>query len=308
MVSALVHPCGSTESGKPSSAERGGDGRPGHCSGTRTIVRPHRARHGRHAQTCQGCSRPLFLAVRAMQTSYVKGPPRVLELPDRQARLIINSAVDYAIVGLDCTGVITSWNMGAVRVMDWEPAAVIGQPASLFFTPEDVEADVPAALKCSAKTARDMPASSARLATGQVRAELWWIAASDLASRASASFARRPVPPRSIGWKEPCRVRTVGPGMTAVSPRVSVTPCRAARLRLHGERSVRLLRGKAQSSQRRPIARSRPGAMPPNRLRQASSRRVSAAAKHASRFDGQQIVIDRLSAADADRSHHSAFR
>ena len=34
------------------------------------------------------------------------------DLAERQAQLIIDSAVDYAIVGLDLDGAITTWNVG----------------------------------------------------------------------------------------------------------------------------------------------------------------------------------------------------
>jgi len=61
----------------------------------------------------------------------------------QEARLIIASAVDYAIVGLDPKGAITSWNVGAENIMGWSAAEAIGHPASMFFTPEDVEAQVP---------------------------------------------------------------------------------------------------------------------------------------------------------------------
>jgi len=63
-------------------------------------------------------------------------------LADRQARLIIDSAVDYAIVGIDLEGVITSWNAGAERIMGWRAEEAIGRSVDLFFTPEDVEARI----------------------------------------------------------------------------------------------------------------------------------------------------------------------
>ena len=66
------------------------------------------------------------------------------DLTERQARLIIESAVDYAIVGLDLAGTITSWNVGAKRIMGWSAGDAIGQTVDLFFTPEDVEARISA--------------------------------------------------------------------------------------------------------------------------------------------------------------------
>ena len=64
------------------------------------------------------------------------------DLAKRQAQLIIDSAVDYAIVGLDLDGAITTWNVGAERIMGWLAAEAIGQPVDLFFTPEDVAARI----------------------------------------------------------------------------------------------------------------------------------------------------------------------
>ncbi|QJE01380.1 PAS domain S-box protein [Massilia forsythiae] len=66
-------------------------------------------------------------------------------ITDRQARLIIDNAVDYAIIGLDLHGVITSWNVGAANVMGWSAREAIGRPAQMIFTPEDVDAHIPAA-------------------------------------------------------------------------------------------------------------------------------------------------------------------
>ncbi|WP_267382750.1 MULTISPECIES: PAS domain S-box protein [unclassified Sphingomonas] len=67
------------------------------------------------------------------------------DLSGRQARLIIASAIDYAIVGTDRAGTITSWNVGAERIMGWSAPEAIGRSATMFFTPEDVTAGVPEA-------------------------------------------------------------------------------------------------------------------------------------------------------------------
>ncbi|MDP9057634.1 MAG: PAS domain S-box protein, partial [Pseudomonadota bacterium] len=56
---------------------------------------------------------------------------------ERRNRLILDSAVDYAIVTLDRNGVITSWNEGAARLMGWRAEEVCGQHCEIFFTPED---------------------------------------------------------------------------------------------------------------------------------------------------------------------------
>ncbi|MGI4796696.1 MAG: PAS domain S-box protein [Janthinobacterium lividum] len=52
-------------------------------------------------------------------------------------RQILDSAVDYAIVATDCGGVVTQWNAGAERTLDWTAAEMLGQRIDCFFTPED---------------------------------------------------------------------------------------------------------------------------------------------------------------------------
>jgi two-component system cell cycle sensor histidine kinase/response regulator CckA len=58
-------------------------------------------------------------------------------------RLLVESAVDYAIFHLSLDGTIESWNPGAIRIFGFEPGEIIGQHGSLLFTPEDNLAGVP---------------------------------------------------------------------------------------------------------------------------------------------------------------------
>ena len=60
--------------------------------------------------------------------------------PPGHYRQIVQSAVDYAIVGMDLHGRILSWNEGARRVLGWSEDEMRGQSAHRFFTPEDVAA------------------------------------------------------------------------------------------------------------------------------------------------------------------------
>lgn len=57
-------------------------------------------------------------------------------------RQIVESAVDYAIVGADLEGRVTSWNEGACRILGWAAGEMLGEPVHRFFTPEDVAAGV----------------------------------------------------------------------------------------------------------------------------------------------------------------------
>ncbi len=61
-------------------------------------------------------------------------------LVEREARLrlIIESAKDYAIFTLDLQGQITSWNVGAQRLLGYEEAEILGQNGSIIFTREDI--------------------------------------------------------------------------------------------------------------------------------------------------------------------------
>lgn len=60
--------------------------------------------------------------------------------PLHLAQLIVDSAIDYAIITLGPDGTITSWNEGAERIMGWTSEEIVGRPATTFFLPEDVAA------------------------------------------------------------------------------------------------------------------------------------------------------------------------
>jgi PAS domain S-box-containing protein len=56
---------------------------------------------------------------------------------ERRHRAIFDSAVDFAIVATDLMGAVTDWNRGAERIFGWSSAEMFGEPAEVFFTPED---------------------------------------------------------------------------------------------------------------------------------------------------------------------------
>src|SRR5215207_859556 len=58
-------------------------------------------------------------------------------------RLLVESAVDYAIFHLSLDGIIESWNPGAIRIFGYKPGEIIGRHGSLLFTPEDNLAGAP---------------------------------------------------------------------------------------------------------------------------------------------------------------------
>lgn len=79
----------------------------------------------------------------------------------RRHQLILDSAVDYAIVTMDLRGEVTSWSEGAARLMGWAEAEMLGQPCDMFFTPEDRAGGIPA---------REMEAA---LSSGRGAEERW---------------------------------------------------------------------------------------------------------------------------------------
>jgi PAS domain S-box-containing protein len=57
--------------------------------------------------------------------------------------MLLESATDYAIIGLDLDGLVMIWNKGAYHLMGWTEEEMMGQPAAVFFTPEDRQAGKP---------------------------------------------------------------------------------------------------------------------------------------------------------------------
>lgn len=62
--------------------------------------------------------------------------PPILDQGDIDS-CIIDSITDFAVIASDLQGRVTRWNEGARRILGWTAQEMLGQPASLFFTPED---------------------------------------------------------------------------------------------------------------------------------------------------------------------------
>jgi len=58
---------------------------------------------------------------------------------ERTFGLLVGSIKDYAIFMVDTTGRIKSWNPGAQAIKGYTADEVIGQPISIFYTPEELE-------------------------------------------------------------------------------------------------------------------------------------------------------------------------
>ena len=64
---------------------------------------------------------------------------------ERFLKALLESAIDYAIISIDLDGLVTSWNEGARRILEWTEDEMVGRPASLFFTLEDRQLGIPQA-------------------------------------------------------------------------------------------------------------------------------------------------------------------
>jgi two-component system, chemotaxis family, CheB/CheR fusion protein len=66
-----------------------------------------------------------------------------LRQSEERLRLVIESAVEYAIFSTDLERRITSWNSGAQRLLGYSEAEALGQCADIIFTAEDRAARAP---------------------------------------------------------------------------------------------------------------------------------------------------------------------
>ncbi|SEL99159.1 PAS domain S-box-containing protein [Xaviernesmea oryzae] len=88
--------------------------------------------------------RPIGVMAVVVETTPKMMAERRLAESAHHAKQVLDGAIDYAIIALDIEGRITRWNEGARRILGWREEEAIGQPAGLFFTPEDNEGGRPA--------------------------------------------------------------------------------------------------------------------------------------------------------------------
>jgi PAS domain S-box-containing protein len=67
-----------------------------------------------------------------------------LHKSDERFRLFVDGVHDYAILLLDCEGIVVSWNAGAERMKGYKAEEIVGRSFSLFYPPEDRAAGKPA--------------------------------------------------------------------------------------------------------------------------------------------------------------------
>ena len=80
---------------------------------------------------------------RATVGAYQSGTADARVDADRQFRTFVEQVDDYAIFTAGPDGHSTTWNEGVRRLLGYDEAEFIGQPASLIFTPEDRERGEP---------------------------------------------------------------------------------------------------------------------------------------------------------------------
>src|ERR1700728_3913342 len=59
-----------------------------------------------------------------------------VHLDSYQWRQIVDGATDTAIISTNSTGEVTSWNVGAERLLGWTEAEMVGLTLERIFTPE----------------------------------------------------------------------------------------------------------------------------------------------------------------------------
>ncbi len=70
---------------------------------------------------------------------------------EQSYRQLVNAITDYAIYMLDATGAVATWNPGAERFKGYTHDEIVGRNFSIFFTPDDVEAGIPALILRTAR-------------------------------------------------------------------------------------------------------------------------------------------------------------
>jgi PAS domain S-box-containing protein len=61
----------------------------------------------------------------------------------RSLRLLINAVIDYVMYMIDLDGRVLTWNAGAVRLKGYSAEEIVGQSFARFYTPEDLQAELP---------------------------------------------------------------------------------------------------------------------------------------------------------------------
>jgi PAS domain S-box-containing protein len=119
---------------------------------------------------------------------------RAVPASDELLRLVIESSTEFAIIAVDPAGKVTSWNIGAERLLGWAADEILGRDGDVIFTPEDRAAGAPQAERCDA------------LARGRAEDERWHLRKDG--SRFWGSGLLTPLADREAGFVKIMRDRT----------------------------------------------------------------------------------------------------
>jgi PAS domain S-box-containing protein len=116
-------------------------------------------RHGAYAALAgdllAAASMLLGIALVLLAFRRIRSSDTAKERHEERFRLLVDGVTDYAIYMLDPQGRITDWNKGAERLKGYTAEEIVGQYFSQFYTPEDLELDLPGrALDTAARTGR----------------------------------------------------------------------------------------------------------------------------------------------------------
>lgn len=79
----------------------------------------------------------------SVESSRASEVDKELRESEARPRWFIESVRDYALFQLDPNGLISSWNVGAERLLGYTESEILGQPFERIFTPADVAAASP---------------------------------------------------------------------------------------------------------------------------------------------------------------------
>jgi PAS domain S-box-containing protein len=122
-------------------------GRAGDAVEARTMAAEVEARHGREtaADRADLAAERADNAVLGRANAALAESRAALREREERLRLVLDSAIDYAIFTTDLDRRVTSWNAGAERLLGWAEGEIVGRSGDLIFTPEDRQAGAPVA-------------------------------------------------------------------------------------------------------------------------------------------------------------------
>ena len=78
---------------------------------------------------------PLETEIEQLRRQLAAAEQRMRSGADRY-RMILESALDYAVIALDLDGLVTEWNDGAGRILGWTEAEMLGRSSMLPWVPQ----------------------------------------------------------------------------------------------------------------------------------------------------------------------------